>query len=288
MSPEKDTPNDFLGLKAQRETLRLTLQDISGLTRISLVNLEAIENGAFCHLPAPIYSKNFIKSYARELNLDSKPILDSYEAYLTSLQTIQAPLPEMEPPPEPLIRRIAPYKVSIAAASIIIAVIVVTLIIFQRREPVPSVVAPPPAIIPAAPQPAVSAPENPVQQAVPAKTVGKPAGEATDPPPPQKSVAAVNIPPGHLPLVEKKAPAVASSSGADLLVIKATEEAWLRIRIDQNQPFQVLLKPGEEIKRTGTGFELDIGNAGGIRMQFKGKTVENLGKSGEVIHLQLP
>jgi cytoskeletal protein RodZ len=288
MSPEKDTPEDFLGLKAKRETLRLTLQDISALTRISLINLEAIENGAFCHLPAPIYSKNFIKSYARALNLDSKPLLDSYESYLTSLQAIQTPLPEMETP-EPLIKRIAPYKVSIAAASIIIAVIVVALIVFLRQEPVPSVVVPPPSIVPAAPQPAVSTPENPSEQAVQAKTITKPAVETTNPPPPQqKSAAAVNIPPGQgLPLVEKKATGVISA-GTDLLVIKATEEAWLRIRIDQNPPFQVLLKPGEEIKRTGSVFELDIGNAGGITMQFKGKTVENLGKSGEVIHLQLP
>ncbi len=288
MSPEKDTPDDFLGLKAKRETLRLTLQDISALTRISLINLEAIENGAFCHLPAPIYSKNFIKSYARALNLDSKPLLDSYEAYLTSLQAIQTPLPEMEPPrafdqENCSVQSIysgglhyncryccCPYYFSTTGTCA-----------FGCRTT------------------AVNYPRGaPARRKHAGKSFGTGGagqnyyeacgGNDQSAPPQQKSTAAVIIPPGQgLPLVEKKATGVISA-GTDLLVIKATEEAWLRIRIDQNPPFQVLLKPGEEIKRTGSVFELDIGNAGGITMQFKGKTVENLGKPGEVIHLQLP
>ena len=90
-----------------------------------------------------------------------------------------------------------------------------------------------------------------------------------------------------MPAVEKKAP-VSVSEGTDVLVIKATEETWLKMKIDQNPPFQVLLKPGEVIKRKGAEFDVNIGNAGGITVQFKGKVIENLGKSGEVVHLQLP
>jgi len=33
---------------------------------------------------------------------------------------------------------------------------------------------------------------------------------------------------------------------------------------------------------------VDIGNAGGIRISFDGKAIENLGKPGQVIHLRLP
>jgi cytoskeleton protein RodZ len=289
MTPEKATPKGFLDLRTKREALRLTLQDISGLTRISLVNLEAIENGAFCDLPAPIYTKNFIKSYARALSLDSKPILDSYEAYLISLQTVQTTIPETEPPKEPLIRRIAPYKAYITVAAIIIVVAVVTFIIFQQQQPVPSVAVPQPSIIPPVSQPAENPPGNTPEQAAPPKTDAQPVVAATKTAlPQQKNAASVIIPPKqNLPLVEKKATS-GISEGTDILVIKATEETWLRMKIDENPPFQVLLRPGEEIKRTGAGFALDIGNAGGLTMQFKGKTIENLGKSGEVVHLQLP
>jgi hypothetical protein len=79
---------------------------------------------------------------------------------------------------------------------------------------------------------------------------------------------------------------IAEESG--LLVVISTEETWLRIKTDQNPPFQVLLKPGEKIERQGTSFDLDIGNAAGIKMNFKGKIIENLGKPGQVIHLRLP
>jgi len=33
---------------------------------------------------------------------------------------------------------------------------------------------------------------------------------------------------------------------------------------------------------------MDIGNAGGIKIKFRGKEIENLGKSGQVVRLRLP
>jgi cytoskeleton protein RodZ len=72
------------------------------------------------------------------------------------------------------------------------------------------------------------------------------------------------------------------------LLIKATEETWIRIKTDQNPPFQVLLKPGEKIEYKAASFDIDIGNAGGVKMKFKGKEIENLGKSGQAIRLRLP
>lgn len=302
MAEEKIAPKDFLGLKTRREALRLTLKDICQSTRVSVVNLEAIENGEFHDLPVPIYTKNFIKNYANALDLDSKPILDSYEAYLTSLQIARAPIPEAVPEKEqePFIKRLAPYKAYIAVASIIIVVAAVAFIIFQQQPILPAVPANQPAVIATTPQTAVSTPESPPEQATQttqAKTVAQPVATITKPiiqplpqpaPPQQKSAAPVK--PSikqDAPVVEKKAPALISE-GNDILVIKATEETWLRMKIDQNPPFQVLLKPGEKIERKGAGFAVDIGNAGGIIMQFKGETIENLGKSGEVVHLQLP
>jgi hypothetical protein len=50
----------------------------------------------------------------------------------------------------------------------------------------------------------------------------------------------------------------------------------------------VLLKPGEKIERKAASFDMDIGNAGGIKIQFRGKNIENIGKSGQVIRLRLP
>jgi hypothetical protein len=73
-----------------------------------------------------------------------------------------------------------------------------------------------------------------------------------------------------------------------VLMIHATEETWIRMQIDDREPYQVLLDPGEKISHKASRFNMDIGNAGGVRIQFDGKTIENLGKSGQVIHLRLP
>ena len=290
MSQEKATQKDFLELRTKREALGLTLKDINSITRISIVNLEAIENGDFHDLPVPIYAKNFIKTYAVALKIDSKPILDSYEAYLHSLQIAQTQIPETVSGKEPLIKRPVRYKTYIIAAVIIIIVAVVALIISQQNQPVPEVTGKQPEITATAPQtsvntntPVMTPPEqtNAVVQPVPAET-----NKQTQPS--QESAAQLKSSPQQdAPVVEKTVPAIISEEG-DILVIRATEETWLRMKIDHNPAFQVLLKPGEEIKRKGAGFDIDIGNAGGIKMQFKGKSIEGLGKSGQVIHLRLP
>jgi cytoskeleton protein RodZ len=49
-----------------------------------------------------------------------------------------------------------------------------------------------------------------------------------------------------------------------------------------------VLKPGEKLERRAESFNIDIGNAAGIKVKFKGKDMENLGKAGDVVHLRLP
>jgi cytoskeleton protein RodZ len=294
MTKEKATQKDFLELRTKREALGLTLKDINSITRVSIVNLEAIENGEFHDLPVPVYTKNFIKNYAGALKMDSKPILDSYEAYLNSLQIAKTQIPETVSGTEPLIKKPLPYKKYVMAAVIIIIVAVGTFIIFQQKQPVPEVTGNQPEIIATAPQPSVNTttpvtpPEqtNAVVQPVPAETTKQTPPQPA--PPQQKSAAQLeSSPKQNAPGVEKTEQAMIREE-ADVLVIRATEETWLRIKIDQNPSFQILLKPGEAIERKGAGFDIDIGNAGGIKMQFKGKSIESLGKSGQVIHLRLP
>jgi cytoskeleton protein RodZ len=323
MNQEKGVPKDFLGIRTKREALGMSLKDVFATTRISVVNLEAIETGDFQSLPVPTYTKNFIKTYAHALDLDSKPILDSYEAYLNSLKTVQTPtqekqekepvreeevVPEKEHPIKG--KGLAQYKAHIAVVSILIIVAVVGIVIYQQQQPIPTVTDSKPLIAPVVPQVPVSTPVIPTATQSVVPPVNLPAQSAQTPPPKtveqpvvaeaskqvspqpalpqQKNAAPVKPPPPqNVSVAENKAP-VLVSEGGDVLVIRATEQTWLKMKIDQNPPFQVLLKPGEVIKRKGAAFSMDVGNAGGATVQFKGKVIENLGKSGEVVHLQLP
>ncbi len=92
-----DTDRD---LKTAREARGLSLNDIFQATRVSMINLQALENGDFKALPPPVYTRNFIRKYARAVGIDEKPLLKRYEKYLESQNPpreepgVQKPWPE--------------------------------------------------------------------------------------------------------------------------------------------------------------------------------------------------
>ena len=74
-----------------------------------------------------------------------------------------------------------------------------------------------------------------------------------------------------------------------VLTVSAQEDSWIKVSIDQGTPSEHTLKAGGQIKLEGqNGFNLLIGNAGGIRLNLDGKPVRVPGKRGEVVNLHLP
>ncbi|MCF7886366.1 MAG: helix-turn-helix domain-containing protein [Candidatus Marinimicrobia bacterium] len=67
-------------IKAKRQALGYSLEQISENTKINIKYLRAIEEGDFSILPQT-YIKLFLKSYAEELNLDASKILEEFERY---------------------------------------------------------------------------------------------------------------------------------------------------------------------------------------------------------------
>jgi cytoskeletal protein RodZ len=65
-------------LRATREAQGLTIEEIAGRTRIPKRHLITIESGGYEGLPAPTYSTGFIKSWARQLGLDSQALSDQF------------------------------------------------------------------------------------------------------------------------------------------------------------------------------------------------------------------
>lgn len=294
--------NNSQDLKATREAQDISLKDVYRSTRVSVVYLQAIENSDFYLLPAPIYTKNFIKTYARALGIDSKPILTSYEDYLNSLKVLQLLPPEDVPGGRHLSARIASYKTYWGIVSVLIVISVVVWLISKQYQPASDIIYSTGRIVAVTPENMEQTVNSPVNatdsinqqiktssplalneinkqsqtQAQSISAGGK--NNAVKPLEEQSSSTVENVQPKP----------IANSEEAGVLVIKAIEETWIRIKADQNPSFQVLLKTGEKIERKAATFDMDIGNAGGIKIQFKGKNIENLGNSGQVIHLRLP
>lgn len=306
---EKEINNIFYSLKEKREALGLTLKDVFQVTRLTAVNLEAIENGNLHLLPVPIYTRNFIKTYARALGVDSEPLLACYESYLNSLKAADAPIQEEVTADISYLDKIVEYKVYLWTAAAVIFILALSLLIFLPDQPVndsrnnqPEKVAAidlekkadtlsPASSVPAVEQIKANPQPAPIE-----------AGKARVNPQPAPIETSKNKTIPQKPNVVRQETAAAEPSTSvtqkilavlenkegSTLIIKATEETWLRIQIDQNPSYQVLLKAGEKMVRKAASVEMDIGNAGGITIQFKGKNIENIGKSGEVIHLRLP
>jgi len=291
---EEKINNTFLSLKETRKALGLTLKDIFQRTRITAVNLEAIENGDLHLLPAPIYTRSFIKTYARTLGVDSNPLLESYEEYLSSLQIVEAPAPENLTENISFLDKIVQYKAYLWTAAALIFIIIVSLPTLLQHQSATDINSNPPGKMTAIDT------EKKVDTLSPQTKEAVPVNEQTKAIPPSASNETNKIKqiPAQsnaiLPEIAIVAPgvqkprAVAENKEGSLLIIEATEETWIRIKADQNPSYQIILKPGEKIKRKAASFNMDVGNAGGIKIQFKGKNIENTGKSGEVIHLQLP
>jgi cytoskeletal protein RodZ len=68
----------ILGLPAIRRNRGITLEEISGTTKIGVRLLEAIENGEFRKLPGGIYNTNYIRQYAQAIRYDEAELLDYY------------------------------------------------------------------------------------------------------------------------------------------------------------------------------------------------------------------
>lgn len=77
-----------------------SLQEASRVTRIPRRYLEALEQGRYDILPAPVYARGFLRSYSSYLGLDTSKLMLSF-------QSIAAGEPE-EVRPQPLSRKAAP------------------------------------------------------------------------------------------------------------------------------------------------------------------------------------
>jgi cytoskeleton protein RodZ len=277
--------------KTAREARGLSLSDIFQATRVSMFNLQALENGDFKALPPPVYTRNFIRKYARAVGVDEKPFLKRYERYLES----QNP-PREEPgvqKPWPETGRRYRFLFGSLAVVIVAGILVYALFLYDQSgrtiPPAQPVESPPAEQV--KPEPAV--PIVPVTPTKPTAADSAPArGKATIPPPAAPSAApAQTIAAGSAPITGKATlpPPVAASGKTLNLVIETRELSWLRITEDRNPSYQVLLKPGDRIERAASDFFLlDIGNAAGVNLIFQGKSLGNLGKQGQVIHLRLP
>jgi cytoskeleton protein RodZ len=68
----------ILGVRNWRQQKGISLETIAASTKLSVRQLEAIEDGDFSRLPGGIYNTNYIKQYARAIEFDEADLLAFY------------------------------------------------------------------------------------------------------------------------------------------------------------------------------------------------------------------
>lgn len=256
-APLKKLPD----LKTLREEHGLTTEDISRKTMINSSILNAIESGEFHLLPAPVSTKKFIQIYAETIGIDAGIILAHYQRYIDEKQVVPEEATVVKAQiaydGKPLPR----YLLYVVPAVAIVASCIIYAFFFYTKET--------PGI---------------VQQNVTVVTTPAPAVKET----PLEAVP--NAPRAESPpmVVPKEATQTPNNTHLNLL-IEAAEDTWLKITEDRNPPYQITLKAGEKLNRKAQEFfVIDVGNAAGVNITFLGKSLGNLGRKGQVVHLRLP
>ncbi len=282
-------------LRDLRTQRGVSLEEISRATRVLTQYLEALESDAFEALPAPVFTKGFIRAYCQALGILPHDAVALYEGRDRTVvdvikPTTAAPRPVTRAAPtQTSKRRQETEKGSRGAvlAGFVMLVILgvalfgVTLWLQPAREtplegraaatasdPKPEPVPPPAAIAVApAPSPSIEAPRPVAAAEVPVPVAAQPT--ATGPVTP---------------------PLISGVTAPYRLVARTSEKTWIRVRTDDGRTSEENIPAGETREWVSNRpFVLSIGNAGGVAFELNGRRVAALGPSGTVIpRLVLP
>jgi cytoskeletal protein RodZ len=243
--------------RAAREARGLTLSEVAEQIRIRSVYLGAIEEENWPVIGAPVYTRGFLRTYARFLGVDAEEAVTEFNA-----QTAEPTEGLVEDVPNRSRRGSKGLRPYLWAASIVavalIAFVVYNQILLQQRLPSQVAVtsSAPSPVISASPTPAVLTSASPLVSTSPASS-GLPSSSP--------------------------APGTLATPGPGTITVELTAPSWLRIAVDGNASIEGTFPTGTQRTFRGKSADVRVGNAGGVRILIDGKPIGLLGKNGDVV-----
>jgi len=300
-------------LRATREKLGFTTQEIASRLRLSNKQIEAIEADNFAVLPEATIVKGFIRNYAKQLKIDAEPLLDAYNVIVPS----KAPQSFSLKPTIDM--KVTAYKKPNAmryalfglAAALGFGVWLFYENYVQKPSPVnpaAEIVKPqvgetlPEAALPAAERnmdetitqltlPNNGATTSEVTTASEVATIGAETAVVTPPPAnpalpattiPTQTVPASSSPPTPQPPAAQPAPTQAETSqfetsiGMSKLELNATQETWVSVTDATGKEIynKTLFAGNREVIEAKRPLNITVGNALGATLVVNGKPVD--------------
>jgi len=263
-------------LRRERIIRDVSLEEISAATKISIRLLTALESSDVSRLPAPVYSRGFIRAYAKYLGLDPDEMINAYLADV-------APEKKREVTDSPKGRLRARFlRGRRAAGTIVVSVtgilLVLGLIVKPQRRPATAELVPPREVAPVTfKNVAVSPGPAPAVQPEAAPSPLPAVAENAD-----ESESAIEP-------VSAREDSLARTGGVKM-ILEFDQDSWTQVYADGRSIFSGLIKKGTRREfQAREGFRLTLGNAGGVRVTIDGRALEPLGQAGQVVrNLPLP
>ena len=278
-------------LRELRQRRGLSLEEMSRATRVASRYLECLESDRFSALPAPVFTRGFIRAYCQAVGEPPDEALARYESRDGATPPPPRTTPAAGPPPVPAesgARSRSAVLVSFVLLVILgMALFAVALMTqpareerVDRRPPADAV-----ASLPAPAAPTVPEASPPSSPPAPPPTPPRPAAVAPPPAPASAVVTAAPVrataPPAWLPDVQAATGGVASPYR---LVAHVSEATWIRVRTEDGRNIEETVPAGEVREWVSNRpFVLTLGNAGGVTLELNGRTLPPLGASGAVI-----
>ena len=259
-------------LKSKREARNISLEEIAEATKIRKAILEAIENDRQDLIPPRVFTQGFLKSYASYLELDESDVVKRYQETLEEL--------EAKSGEEKIVSQQPPRKVLTPIRVLVLFIIFILALaswLFKSPQEKKEV-----SLSKDIHEKESADLLKPTPVAKPETVEEETEGEVIE----AKGESGL---PAEGEETSREKEAEAKESEQMILKVVATEQTWIKFQLDQNEPFEVSLRPGELFRvKAEEKFNLRIGNAGGVELFFNEKPLGNPGKQGEVIDLTLP
>jgi cytoskeletal protein RodZ len=255
-------------LRAAREQKGVGIEQAAEATKVKGDILRALEADDYSGMPAPVYSKGFLKIYAQYLGLDVQKVREQFE---------QASGMPSSAPPQSLHRAAARLGQSpvdriissmatmwgmwllVAAILIVLFLIVWIIVSATRRAPAPAIVRTPTAT----PRLATNvAPVNPNAYIRPT----------------QPRAAVLDAGKANAPTSAKAAATPAQPAPPLLLSIRLVEDSWVEVVVDGKRFPQRVMKAGTTKEWPAQkSITLRVGNAAGVQVKLNGQEQPPLG-----------
>jgi cytoskeleton protein RodZ len=291
--PDDPTQDFGASLRQAREKAGVSIRQIAANTKISVIALEALERGDVSRLPGGIFSRAFVRAYAKEVGLDPEDAVRRFVARFPDESVGESPArydanPERivvdEEPAAGRVRRSIWWGVPI--------VLVVLYFGFGGQLAWWRGTPPPAAAVggeapagssetPVLTTPAVNPPPAATGSELQTAAPSAPPAPSTDVQPGAQAVAAA----AARPTADSSGSAATQvlPEGSFRLSLTPRATCWVTVRVDHKIVYSGTMQAGERKDLTVSGLvSFTVGNAGAMAFTINDQPARSLGADGQV------